>query len=92
MLVNCPECNHEVSDQAKVCPNCGAHIDGTVLRVRQNLEAGLSALVDKSDPEKSMRNVIICIFAYAVVILGGTALLIYFMDHPGTFHDLFPFF
>ncbi len=22
-LINCPECNHEVSDQAAVCPNCG---------------------------------------------------------------------
>ncbi len=22
-LVNCPECNHEVSSQAKKCPNCG---------------------------------------------------------------------
>lgn len=22
-LINCPECNHEVSDQAATCPNCG---------------------------------------------------------------------
>lgn len=22
-LINCPECNHEVSDKAKACPNCG---------------------------------------------------------------------
>lgn len=23
MLINCPECNHQISDKAKVCPNCG---------------------------------------------------------------------
>lgn len=22
-LINCPECNHEISDTAKSCPNCG---------------------------------------------------------------------
>lgn len=22
-LINCPECNKEISDQAKICPNCG---------------------------------------------------------------------
>ncbi|UTG66809.1 zinc ribbon domain-containing protein (plasmid) [Elizabethkingia anophelis] len=23
MLINCPECNKEISDQANACPNCG---------------------------------------------------------------------
>ena len=23
MLINCPECNKEISDQAETCPNCG---------------------------------------------------------------------
>ena len=22
-LIKCPECNHEISDKAKMCPNCG---------------------------------------------------------------------
>ena len=22
-LINCPECNNEVSDKAEICPNCG---------------------------------------------------------------------
>lgn len=26
-LVNCKECGHEVSDQAKSCPNCGAKVN-----------------------------------------------------------------
>jgi rubrerythrin len=22
-LIQCPECNHEMSDTARICPNCG---------------------------------------------------------------------
>lgn len=25
-IINCPECGHEVSDQAKSCPSCGVSI------------------------------------------------------------------
>lgn len=25
-LINCPDCNNEVSDSAKICPNCNANI------------------------------------------------------------------
>lgn len=25
-LIRCPECNHEVSDSAEICPNCGYRI------------------------------------------------------------------
>ena len=28
MLIHCPECNHEVSDKAATCPNCGIQIAG----------------------------------------------------------------
>ncbi len=27
MLIKCPECGHEVSDQAPVCPNCGVRLN-----------------------------------------------------------------
>lgn len=27
-LVNCPECNHSVSETAAACPNCGCHQAG----------------------------------------------------------------
>ena len=26
-LINCPECNKEISDKAKSCPNCGCPIN-----------------------------------------------------------------
>ncbi len=28
MIINCPECGHQVSDRAKTCPNCGVEIAG----------------------------------------------------------------
>ena len=30
MLIKCPECGHQVSDKAPVCPNCGIEIAGLV--------------------------------------------------------------
>ncbi len=29
-LISCPECGHQVSDQAAICPNCGIKIAGNV--------------------------------------------------------------
>ena len=29
-LINCSECNHEVSDKAEACPKCGAPIAGGI--------------------------------------------------------------
>ena len=31
-LINCPECNHEISDQAKACPHCGCPVKKKVTR------------------------------------------------------------
>lgn len=31
MIVRCPECGHDVSDQAPVCPNCGVRIAGRII-------------------------------------------------------------
>ena len=32
MLITCPECGHQVSDQAKTCPSCGIEIAGKITR------------------------------------------------------------
>ena len=32
MIIKCPECGHQVSDQAKTCPSCGIDIAGKVTR------------------------------------------------------------
>lgn len=34
-LINCPECNKEVSDLAKTCPNCGIGISDGKLTIQQ---------------------------------------------------------
>ena len=31
-IIKCPECGHQVSDQAKFCPSCGIEIAGKVMR------------------------------------------------------------
>lgn len=31
-IIKCPECGHQVSDQAKTCPSCGIEIAGKVMR------------------------------------------------------------
>lgn len=33
MLIKCPECNHDVSDKAKFCPQCGYPISETNINV-----------------------------------------------------------
>lgn len=35
MLIRCPECGHQVSDQAKTCPSCGIDIAGNIIRCPQ---------------------------------------------------------
>jgi hypothetical protein len=32
MLIKCPECGHQVSDQARTCPSCGIDIAGKITR------------------------------------------------------------
>lgn len=32
MIIKCPECGHQVSDKAPVCPSCGVEIAGHIVR------------------------------------------------------------
>lgn len=45
-LINCPECNKEISDKVKTCPNCGYPfvVEDTIKQVKS---IGLSELVQK---------------------------------------------
>lgn len=31
-IIKCPECGHQVSDQAKTCPSCGIEIAGKITK------------------------------------------------------------
>lgn len=33
-LINCPECQKEISDQAKKCPNCGVSVKKEIARIK----------------------------------------------------------
>lgn len=43
-LINCPECNREVSDKAEICPNCGfavaKHIErqNKIIKIQEEAE------------------------------------------------------
>lgn len=30
-LIKCPECKHEISDKAEICPNCGYNVGRFIL-------------------------------------------------------------
>ena len=32
MIIKCPECGHQVSDKAPVCPSCGVEIAGHLVK------------------------------------------------------------
>lgn len=52
MLIKCPECNHDVSDKAKTCPNCGLDIQ-EYLRERAEAEEKRKA----EEEEKKAREI-----------------------------------
>lgn len=32
-IIKCPECGHQTSDKAPVCPNCGVEIAGKIIKM-----------------------------------------------------------
>lgn len=42
MIIKCPECGHQVSDQAKTCPSCGVDIAGNIITCSECGEVVLS--------------------------------------------------
>ena len=43
-IIKCPECGHQVSDQAKTCPGCGIEIEGKVTKCKECGEVVFSNL------------------------------------------------
>jgi hypothetical protein len=60
-LINCKECNNQISDTASACPKCGAPVNSTVATVSQK----------KSSSSKIAITVVIVL----VCLVGGFALL-----------------
>lgn len=69
-LVKCPECNHEVSDKAQICPNCG-------YKLLENNKIKVSVKV----PLVASIIYTICVCIYASDYLWNTSSIIYNVYH-----------
>lgn len=58
-LVNCPECNKEISDSAKQCPSCGYEIQKEITRS------------ELGEIEKNPAQGMLCIFVGIIAIIFG---------------------
>jgi RNA polymerase subunit RPABC4/transcription elongation factor Spt4 len=65
-LINCPECNKEISDKVKVCPNCGYPFEDEEVIVEQEKSNSLNKLVNN----KKMLYIITGIIL--LIIVSGT--------------------
>ncbi len=61
MLTHCPECNHEISDTAKVCPNCGYALQQ---------QSSLVKILSQVKKRKAILIIAICVIVLALVCLG----------------------
>ena len=64
-LIKCPECNHEVSDSAETCPNCG-------YRLKENKTDDAASVIK----DELIRKAKIEIVAGVILFIIGLAILI----------------
>lgn len=44
-LIKCPECNKEISDQAKFCPSCGYGLNSMSVEEKKNIKKIVVAII-----------------------------------------------
>ena len=71
MLINCPECNHQVSDKAATCPNCGIQIAGNPDIINPNAPKRSKPDAKASGKGKSSRWTIIFFIILILVIAAA---------------------
>ena len=71
MLINCPECNHQVSDKAATCPNCGIQIAGNPDIINSNTPKRSKSDAKASGKGKSSRWTIIFFIILILVIAAA---------------------
>jgi hypothetical protein len=57
-LISCPECNHNVSDKAAVCPNCGYPLIDTIpSSTKASIKCGETLENNRSNEDEINRNI-----------------------------------
>lgn len=79
-LINCPECGHQVSDHAKICPNCGIEIAGNVMLNTHSETTKTPQDREQKKKDGSKRKIFAVAFVIALVIVGVVAYLNYNAD------------
>lgn len=76
-LINCPECDHKVSDTAKTCPSCGYNIEAYLNKInmeqkkQEEAEAAKKRQQDRSEfMAKNKKKFIICFAICAVCVIA----------------------
>lgn len=67
MLIRCKECGKELSDEVKICPNCGFHV-GTYLKKLRKEES----LKTQEGQKKRKRKITLIVIAIVVVVIAVT--------------------
>lgn len=78
MLIHCPECNHEVSDKAATCPNCGIQIAGNPDINASNSPKRRKSQGEASAAKKSNRwTIILFCFLFLIAAAAGGSYYLY---------------
>ena len=77
-LINCPECQKEISNQAKACPNCGCPIDLPTTVTNNVVQPQVTNETGNAKEKKSKSN-----------IMAGFALLFFPLGFLGLFLSFF---
>lgn len=70
-LINCPECGHQVSDKAAVCPNCGVAIAGNPDIVNHPAPTGVATVKKDSKKKTSSTIPVIAVIIAVLAVLVG---------------------
>lgn len=94
MLITCPECGHQVSDQAKTCPSCGIEIAGNVVPGNAGKpgnvvtgNAGKPGKTDKRQPRKGRTAITVLIVSFVIALIL-VLLGLYFMKNQEQKNEL----
>ena len=74
-IIKCPECGHDVSDQAPFCPQCGVRIAGNVTTTPPPVPNAAPTTTptpqaNNEEPKKSNKTTIIISIIIALVVCG----------------------